>query len=134
MRGRPGTRGWRAILGPQGSLRRFEVEAGPGEEAADEAGPVLHPLEPGLHQRGDLADLTRARSVPGLVTGPVDGGAEDTGVSRRMQRPKMILTLVRGPTSRLLSPMRARRISSRRGRQRLLTISDRLCLRIGPAG
>jgi hypothetical protein len=31
-------------------LRRREVEPGLGQEAVDEAGPVLHPLEPGLHQ------------------------------------------------------------------------------------
>jgi hypothetical protein len=35
---------------------RSEVESGLGEEAVDEAGPVLHPCEPGLHQRGQLID------------------------------------------------------------------------------
>jgi hypothetical protein len=33
-----------------------EVKSGLGEEAVDEAGPVLHPFEPGLHQRGQLTD------------------------------------------------------------------------------
>ena len=32
-----------------------EAEPGPGEEAVEEAGPVLHPPEPGPHQRGQLA-------------------------------------------------------------------------------
>jgi hypothetical protein len=34
-----------------------EVEPGPGEEAVEEAGPVLHPPEPGLDQCGQLADV-----------------------------------------------------------------------------
>jgi hypothetical protein len=34
-----------------------EVEPGFGREAVEEAGPVLHPPEPGLHQRGQLADV-----------------------------------------------------------------------------
>ena len=34
-----------------------EVQAGAGEEAVEEAGPVLHPPEPGLDQRGELADV-----------------------------------------------------------------------------
>ena|ERR1700722_3981080 len=34
-----------------------EVQAGTGEEAVVEAGPELHPPEPGLHQRGDLAEV-----------------------------------------------------------------------------
>jgi hypothetical protein len=33
------------------------LEPGAGEEAVEEAGPVLHPPEPGLHQRGQLADV-----------------------------------------------------------------------------
>ena len=33
-----------------------EVEAGLGEEAIDGAGPVPHPFEPGLDQRGQLID------------------------------------------------------------------------------
>jgi hypothetical protein len=34
-----------------------EVKSGSGEEAVEEAGPVLHPPEPRLHQRGQLADI-----------------------------------------------------------------------------
>jgi hypothetical protein len=34
-----------------------EVEAGAGEEAVKESGPVLHPLEPGLDQGGELAEV-----------------------------------------------------------------------------
>jgi hypothetical protein len=34
-----------------------EVESGLGEEAAEQAGPVLHPPEPGLRQRGQLAGV-----------------------------------------------------------------------------
>lgn len=34
-----------------------EVEPGAGEEAVQEAGPVLHPFEAGLHQRGELSDV-----------------------------------------------------------------------------
>jgi len=34
-----------------------EVESGSGEEAVEEARAVLHPPEPGLHQRGQLADV-----------------------------------------------------------------------------
>jgi hypothetical protein len=34
-----------------------EVEPGAGEETADEAGTVLHPFEPGLDQRGELAEV-----------------------------------------------------------------------------
>ncbi|HEY1004420.1 MAG TPA: hypothetical protein VGD83_32760, partial [Streptosporangiaceae bacterium] len=34
-----------------------EVEAGLGQEALQEAWPVLHPPQPGLHQRGQLADV-----------------------------------------------------------------------------
>ena len=34
-----------------------EVEPGLGEEAVEEAGPVLHLPEPGLDQRGQLADV-----------------------------------------------------------------------------
>src|SRR6202040_3760210 len=34
-----------------------EVESGLGEEALEEAGLVLHPPEPGLHQRGQLIDV-----------------------------------------------------------------------------
>ena len=38
-------------------LEVTEVEAGLGEEALEEAGPVLHLPEPGLDQRGQLADV-----------------------------------------------------------------------------
>ena len=34
-----------------------EVQAGAGEEAVKEPGPVLHPLEPGLHQGGELGQV-----------------------------------------------------------------------------
>jgi hypothetical protein len=34
-----------------------EVEPGAGEEAVEEARPVLHPFEPGLDQRGELGDV-----------------------------------------------------------------------------
>src|SRR6266487_371723 len=34
-----------------------EVEAGAGEEAAEQAGPVLHTLEPGLDQAGELGEV-----------------------------------------------------------------------------
>jgi len=34
-----------------------EVEPGAGEEAVDEAWPLLHPFEPGLHQCGELAEV-----------------------------------------------------------------------------
>jgi hypothetical protein len=35
----------------------LKVEAGLGQEALEEAGPVLHPPQPGLDQRGQLADV-----------------------------------------------------------------------------
>jgi hypothetical protein len=38
-----------------------EVEPGLGQEAVEEAWPVLHPPDPGLHQRGQLADVVLAR-------------------------------------------------------------------------
>ena len=34
-----------------------EVKAGLGQEALEEAGPVLHPPQPGLDQRGQLIDV-----------------------------------------------------------------------------
>ena len=37
-------------------LRECEVEPGLGEEAVDEAGPVLHRFEAGLHQHDQLID------------------------------------------------------------------------------
>lgn len=33
------------------SYKGCEVQAGVGQESLEDAGPVLHPLEPGLHQR-----------------------------------------------------------------------------------
>ena len=38
-------------------LEGCEVEPGLGQEALEEAGPVLHPPEPGLDQRGQLIDV-----------------------------------------------------------------------------
>ena len=34
-----------------------EVQAGAGEEAFEQRGPVLHPPEPGLHQGGQLGEV-----------------------------------------------------------------------------
>jgi hypothetical protein len=34
-----------------------EVQAGAGEESVEDAGPVLHAFEPGLNQRGELAEV-----------------------------------------------------------------------------
>jgi hypothetical protein len=34
-----------------------EVDPGLGQEAIEQAGPVLHPPEPGLYQGGELADV-----------------------------------------------------------------------------
>jgi hypothetical protein len=39
-----------------GVTEGYEVEPGSGEEALEEAGPVLHPPQPGLDQRGELAE------------------------------------------------------------------------------
>jgi hypothetical protein len=36
---------------------RREVEAGLGEEAVEQGGPVLHPPQPGPDQRGQLMDV-----------------------------------------------------------------------------
>jgi len=38
-------------------LKEREVESGLGQEAVEEAWPVLHLPEPGFHQRGQLADV-----------------------------------------------------------------------------
>jgi hypothetical protein len=38
-------------------LHRGEIEPGLGEQAVEEAGPVLHPLESGFHQCGQLGDV-----------------------------------------------------------------------------
>ena len=40
-----------------GVIEGCEVEPGAGEEPLEEAGPVLHPSEPGPGQRGQLADV-----------------------------------------------------------------------------
>jgi hypothetical protein len=40
-----------------GGVTKGEVEAGLGQEAVDECGPVLHPFEPGLDQRGQLGEV-----------------------------------------------------------------------------
>jgi hypothetical protein len=40
-----------------GVTQGCEVQAGAGEEPAQEGGPVLHPLEPGLDQRGQLGEV-----------------------------------------------------------------------------
>jgi hypothetical protein len=40
-----------------GVAKGCEVEPGAREEAAKQAGPVLHPFEPGLHQRGELGEV-----------------------------------------------------------------------------
>lgn len=40
-----------------GVTKGCEVEAGAGEEAIEETGPVLHPFELGLHQRSQLSDV-----------------------------------------------------------------------------
>jgi hypothetical protein len=40
-----------------GVIEGCEVEAGAGEEAAEQAGPVLHPPEPGLDQSGELGEV-----------------------------------------------------------------------------
>lgn len=48
-----------------------EVEPGAGEEPPEQAGLVLHPLEPGLHQRGQLDTLRGLMPAPGLAAYPV---------------------------------------------------------------
>jgi len=48
------------MVGLPTGVRSSPVLAG---EAVDEAGPVLYPFEPGLHQRGQLAD-----ALPGEVS------------------------------------------------------------------
>jgi hypothetical protein len=42
-----------------------EVGSGSGGEAAEEAGPVLHPPQPGLHQRGQLAGTAFSQAGQG---------------------------------------------------------------------
>jgi len=48
-----------------------EVEPGASEEAIEEAGPVLHPPEPGLDQRGQLADVALCLRVPRISSAAV---------------------------------------------------------------
>src|SRR5215468_9524993 len=50
-----GARGLNTLIA--GVIEGCEVEAGAGEEAVEQAGPVLHPFEPGLDQRGDLGQV-----------------------------------------------------------------------------
>lgn len=40
-----------------GATEGCEVQAGAGEEAFEEGGPVLHPFEPGLDQGGELGEV-----------------------------------------------------------------------------
>jgi hypothetical protein len=42
-------------------VTEVEVEAGLGEEAVEQAGPVLHPPEPCLHQGSQLIDVLPTR-------------------------------------------------------------------------
>src|SRR5204863_8213139 len=50
--GRPG---YRSLIA--GVTEGCEIEPGAGEEPGQEAGPVLHPPEPGLDQRGELGEV-----------------------------------------------------------------------------
>jgi hypothetical protein len=48
-----------------------EVQAGAGEEAFEERGPVLHPPEPGFHQGGQLSEVALGQAGQGaLEVGP----------------------------------------------------------------
>jgi hypothetical protein len=40
-----------------GDTKGCQVEPGAGEEAVEQAGAVLHPLKPGLDQRGELGEV-----------------------------------------------------------------------------
>ena len=40
-----------------GVTKGCEVEPSAGEEAVEEAGPVLHPPQPGLDQHGELGEV-----------------------------------------------------------------------------
>ncbi|MGO9080262.1 MAG: hypothetical protein ACLQDY_14655 [Streptosporangiaceae bacterium] len=44
-----------------------EVQAGAGQEAVEEAGPVLHVPEPGLDQRGELAEVASGEAGQGAL-------------------------------------------------------------------
>ncbi|SRR6266536_1284549 len=65
-------------------LHRSEVEPGLGEEAVEEAGPVLHPFEPGLHQRSEWPMLCLVRLARGrLEVQPHGLGRVEFGYIRR---------------------------------------------------
>jgi hypothetical protein len=54
-----------------GDTKGCEVEPGAGEEAVEQAGAVLHPLEPGLDQRGELGEAAFGQVGQGsLQVGP----------------------------------------------------------------
>jgi hypothetical protein len=61
-----------------------EVQAGAGEEAAEQGGPVLHPLEPGLDQRSQLGDVAFGQVGQGpFEVGPDQlDGVELVGIRR----------------------------------------------------
>ena len=48
-------------------LERRKIKVGLGEEALEQAGTVLHLPEPGLDQRGQLADVVLDPGWPGTV-------------------------------------------------------------------
>jgi hypothetical protein len=50
-----------------GGYRRCEVQAGAGEEALEERGPVLHPFQPGLDQRGQLGEVALGEVSQGAL-------------------------------------------------------------------
>jgi len=62
-----------------------EVQAGAGEEAVEQAGPVLHPPEPGLDQGGELGEVAFGQVGQGGVqqTGTVGLGDAFALVVRR---------------------------------------------------
>ena len=60
-----------------------EVEPGPGEETVEQAGPVLHPPEPGPRQRGQLADVLLGEV--GQRAG--EPGRPGPGLPRLLRRP-----------------------------------------------
>ena len=65
---------------------RCEVEPSLREEGVDEAGPVLHSLEPGLHQRGQDLASTPGGKVPmaGRNTQPVKSFGDYDGDRGRL--------------------------------------------------
>jgi hypothetical protein len=52
-----------------------EVKTGPGQEAVEQAGPVLHPPEAGLHQGGQLTDVM----LDQVGQGPLEMGPHRLG-------------------------------------------------------